>query len=247
MTTPKDAQRKISKLARLARTPLFRAGLRLGVAATVEHESIPLMPSARTVIDVGAHTGQFALFARERYPDATIHCFEPQSDVHARLAAIARLAGNVQLHPTAVGDRSGDATLHLSRRSDSSSLLPIGSGQVESFPGTAGDGTRAVPVVTLDQALDVSSLTTPCLMKVDVQGYELAVIRGGTKQVLPRVDELLVEVSFVELYVGQPLASEVLSYIRSLGFELNGVYGVAYGPTGQSLQADVLFTRSPVS
>lgn len=79
---------------------------------------------------------------------------------------------------------------------------------------------------------------------MDVQGGELGVFDGCDQ--LGEVDFIYVELSFVELYVGQPLFDSVNAYLVSRGFSLIGAFNQVsteeYGPT----QIDVLFRRSKV-
>ena len=110
------------------------ARLRLGVAASVEHSRVPFASGIRSVLDVGASRGQFALFALERFPGARIVCFEPLPEARERLL---RVGGNrTEVHVVALGARPGSARLQVSAADDSSSLLPIGRRQVAEFPGT---------------------------------------------------------------------------------------------------------------
>jgi len=133
--------------------------------------------------------------------------------------------------------------MHVSRLDDSSSLLPITDRYTTAFPGTEEDTGISVPVTRLDDVLAEPAPARPCLLKIDVQGYELEVLRGGTR-VLQGVDEVFVECSFVELYTGQALAGELIAHLWSEGFRLAGVFGIKRDIAGQCLQADVLFQRS---
>jgi hypothetical protein len=95
----------------------------------------------------------------------------------------------------------------------------------------------------LDDVLTEPGPARPCLLKIDVQGYELEVLRGG-EETLRSVDEVFVECSFVELYTGQALAGELIAYLCSKGFRLTGIFGVKRDLAGRCLQADALFQRS---
>ncbi len=228
------------KLARLASDPGYWPALRKGVAASVEHSRIPLEPGFATVLDVGASRGQFALFAARRFPRAEIHCFEPLPGPAADLRSV--LADRVVLHRTAVGSSTGMATINVSARDDSSSLLTIGDRQRAEFPGTGAESTIEVPLTTLDDALPTAP-SRPCLLKIDVQGLELEVLKGAAGT-LPSVDAALVECSFVELYEGQALAGDVIEHLRDAGLELAGVHEVSYSADGTAIQADFLFRRA---
>jgi len=210
------------------------------VAASVEHSRIPLRRDFRTVLDVGASRGQFALFAANRFPGAHIVCFEPLPGPAADLRRV--MGDRVEVHETAVGAAAGTAVINVSARDDSSSLLPIGARQRREFPGTETESQIEVPVTTLDQAIGEAP-DRPCLLKIDVQGLELEVLKGAGST-LEQVDEALIECSFVELYEGQAMADEVVVFLFEAGFRLAGVHEVTHSSDGTAIQADFLFRRA---
>ena len=235
--------RKPRKLMRLLRTPRYRRALRHGVAAAIEHDEVAFQHRFRTVIDVGGHTGQFALFAAERFPEARILCVEPLAE--GRQAIERVLDGSVEILPYAAGQEASRAQLHVSRASDSSSLLPITDNYTSAWAGTEEVATVEVDVRPLDDVLPAESLARPVLLKIDVQGGEGDVLRGA-RRVLEVVDEVYVECSFVEFYEGQVLADEVVELLRAAGLRLTGVYGVVHDRNGRTLQSDLLFSREVV-
>lgn len=237
------AARKTLKLARLLRVPRYRQALWLGVAAAVEHDAIALPALVRTVLDVGAHQGQFALVASRRWPEAKLVCFEPLPEPRAVLLRV--LAG----HPTlrvvgaAVGDRCGTAEFHVSRSTDSSSLLPITGTQASMFPGTEEATTMSVRVTRLDAEFDGVALTRPALLKIDVQGAELQVLHGAVG-VLDQVDVIVVECSFVELYAGQAHAADVIRFLDGHGFTITDMGNPTRDAASRAVQTDLVFRRS---
>lgn len=233
--------RRARKLFAVLRHREYRRAMRVGVAASVEHEAIPLRKDFATVIDVGANRGQFAVFVRRRIPNSTLICFEPLPGARARLKRAVGEA-RLQLSEFALGARDGTAEFHVASADHSSSLMPIGSRQVEAFPGTKERRTIAVEVRRLDGVLGQQTLVRPVLMKIDVQGGELGVLEGA-RLTLEEVDALLVEVSFIELYTGQPLADDVFDHLRGHGFASVGTWSITYGRHGECLQADFLFAR----
>ncbi len=236
--------RRARKLIRLARVPLYRRGLHLAVGATIEHADVPLGSGYRTVIDVGAHHGQFALFAAHTYPAAQIYCVEPHRPSCARLGRLAEIVPQISVLPFAAAEKSDEAPLYISRKSDSSSLLSIMSSYTAAFPGTDEVGTTVVETRPLDQMLSGAEMKPPVLLKIDVQGTELSVLRGATRT-LDKVDAVFVECSFVEFYRGQALAGDVVAHLNEQ-FSLAGVFGLVRDPRGQCLQADLLFRRKGV-
>lgn len=239
----RERLRKGRKLLRLLRRGRFRRALLKGVAAGVEHEEVAFEHSFRTVIDVGAHRGQFALFALQHYPEATLHCFEPLPAAFGRLSNVLPGGGRVHLHQVAATEAGGWQQLHVAQRDDSSSLRPITQRCMATLPGTAEQYRLTVPTARLDGEIEAASLDRPCLLKIDVQGSELSVLRGA-EGLLPSVDEVYVECSFAELYEGQPLAGDVICFLRGNGLALAGLFGMTHDGAGRCIQADLLFTRS---
>jgi FkbM family methyltransferase len=229
------------KAARLVRVQRYRRAARHGVAAAIEHNIVPLPTDIQTAIDVGSHRGQFAVLALARFPSARVLCFEPLPEPREVLqAAVKEDEHRVEVFPFAAASQSSSEEMHISRADDSSSLLPIGQRYVTAFPGTEARTVAPVRTVRIDEV--VESVEEPCLMKIDVQGYELQVLQGA-ESLLPSVAHLLVECSFTELYVGQALAGEVTAYLHDQGYRLSGVYGLKRDRAGRCLHADFLFER----
>lgn len=235
--------RKARKLLRLARKPRYRRALRYGVAAAVEHDNLPYPRDVRTVVDVGAHKGQFALFALERFPAAAIICIEPLDEPRRMLGLAVSQPDRVQVLKVAASNRNRDRVqMHVSRLDDSSSLQLIGPQQVAAFPGTEEASRTWVPTARLDSLIAVEELRGPALLKIDVQGHEYEVLEGGDS-LLRSFRQIVVEVSFAELYKGQKLAGDVTSLLQRAGLSLAGVFNVKVDRSGRCLQADFLFEQ----
>lgn len=239
------AVRRVRKLTILLRCPEYRSPLRHRVAAAVEHQRVPFV-NAATVIDVGANRGQFALVARQRFPTAAIHSFEPLHEAARTLSRIFQSDSKFDVRRLAIGATSGETEFHVARADDSSSILRPTEQQTALFPGTHDVEIRQVPIKRLDAVFHPDALRRPCLLKIDVQGSELEVLRGSVN-LMTHVDQVYVECSFIELYDGQSLAHEVIALAAEHGFVLAGVYNPAYGFDGACVQADLLFDRSLTS
>ncbi len=235
--------RKFKKLIRILQYPPYARAMFKGVAAAIEHEVFLESKAFKTVIDIGANRGQFAMVARRCLPGARIICFEPLSDAASTFRLIFANDKQVSLHQMAIGPAARDAEMHVSGRDDSSSLLPITALQETIHPGTAEKGTEKVHVEPLDRVIEATSIVAPALLKMDVQGYELQALRGCTG-ILDRFDFIYVECSFIEFYQGQSLAHEVIGFLSEQGFNLSAVYHVGFDPDHQPMDADMLFSNS---
>jgi FkbM family methyltransferase len=234
------ANKLIKAIGCLARPAYRSALLAHHVAAGLEHEPVLRQMDCRMALDVGANRGQFALVARRLFPEARIFSFEPLPGPAARFRAVFAGDAQVTFCEAAIGPERGETTIHISKRDDSSSLLPITAEQDALFPGTAEIGTAMVRVGPLHDFITEDRIEPPALLKLDVQGFELQVLRG-CESLLQRFAYVYAECSFVELYGGQALADEVIAWLRERGFRLRGVYNMTYDDAGRAVQADFLF------
>src|SRR5579862_7050389 len=140
----------------------------------------------RTVLDVGAHRGEFSSAVRAVCPDARIYAFEPLPDCCAALSNRMRNGGSFQAFPVAIGKAHEQITLWRSSYAKSSSVLPMAALHKESFPWSAGNTPLMVEQRALDEYLGQLQLAEKVLLKIDVQGYEAQVLRGAT-ELLKRV------------------------------------------------------------
>ncbi|HEX8157779.1 MAG TPA: FkbM family methyltransferase [Solirubrobacteraceae bacterium] len=238
----KERLRRLRKAVVLLRQPAWRRAARSGVAAAVEHRDVPFGPNFATIIDVGAHHGQFSLLMRVLYPNADIVCVEPLPDAISRLHAVHSGDDRLTIVPFAAAAEEAHRSLHVSRKTDSSSLLPILESYVNAFPGTDEARTIEVEARPLDDLLE-RDVRRPALLKIDAQGGELDVVAGAAV-VLEQVDAAFVECSFVEFYRGQALADQVIGAFLRHNLRLDGVFSVVRDDRGRCLQADLLFRRS---
>jgi len=237
-----DAARKTRKLGVLLTQRQWRHGLRSAVAATVEHDALPLRHDLRMVIDVGANCGQFTLYALARFPSAHIIAFEPLLGAREQMARLFEGERRVEVVPFALGEIEGEGVMHVTAKDAHSSLLPIGQRQASTFPGADEVGTARADVRTLDNVLADRELVYPALLKVDVQGFELPVLRGA-EQTLRSFDQILIEASFAELYEGQALFPDVSHHLEARGFRLVSGHITTCDSVGRWLQGDFLYER----
>jgi FkbM family methyltransferase len=232
--------RRAIKLSRLLAFPAGRLGLRHGVAATVERWRALAAFEVVTVVDVGADEGQFVLLASPAFADAAVCSFEPLTEPAARLRAV--FGAKARLFEAAIGPCDKEATIYVSRRVDSSSLLPIAR-QTEVFPGTELKEQRAVRVAPLATFFRAEATRAPALLDIDFQGFELEALKG-CESLLPLFQYVYVECSFIELYRGQALVDDVILYLCQGNFRLSGVQNRIDDPDGSPVEANFLFVNA---
>lgn len=196
-----------------------------------------------TVIDVGANVGQYGERVRDLGFGGQIISFEPGREAFAILHGRAAAAGRWVARQCALGEASGVATLNVSGNSVSSSLLTVADAHLRAAPRSATVATEDVRISTLDTELrDVQQ--EPFYLKLDVQGFELPVLRGGA-ETLARTRAVQVEVSFDALYDGQTDWLDLCRFLQDRGFVVRYMEpGYEDRHTGAMLQADLLFERA---
>ena len=213
------------------------------IASTqIMHNCKRYIPEISTILDVGANQGQFALSARYFYPKADIHSFEPVPGVYNTLFQNTRKATSINTYNFALGSTSGTLEFYSNDYSHASSALQVSSLQQQMLPHTAAVNKIKVPVKKMDDLLTNISFTSPVLLKLDVQGFEKEVLKGAARS-LDKVDYLLFETSFVQMYDGEPLFDEMHNFVKELGFEFIAPVGFLQTNDLQILQMDLLYKR----
>jgi FkbM family methyltransferase len=234
--------RRLEKLVRiLTNRSHLKALYNFGIAAAVEHTPTLQRLPFDFILDIGANVGQFALAARSAKPLVPIISFEPQPEPAGRFRRLFSGDSATTLFEVEIGNRVEIVDMHVSARNDSSSLLPITRLQTDIFRGTDSVGVIKVNVAPLSNFVS-TVLGCAGLMKIDVQGYELEVLRGSM-DVLPTIRWVYIEASFVELYGGQSLAGSIIDFLQPHGFYLSSIAHPFCDGNGNMVQGDFLFSR----
>jgi len=154
------------------------------------------------VVDVGANVGQFATATKLLCPGSHVVSFEPDPTVFSLLQENIGQLPDIRAHCLALGNSTEILALHRHALSVMSSLRPDGDGY---------DPKRTVDVhvVRLDDVLPGDE--TIDILKVDVEGFELDVLKGSI-DALRRTRYLLVELGLGRDGNGSNL--ELLSLVK---------------------------------
>jgi hypothetical protein len=99
-------------------------------------------------------------------------------------------------------------------------------------------------MTTLDAITRRTHFERPDFLKLDVQGYELEVLKGA-EQVLDSVEAVMLEVNLIEVYQGSPPVHEVVAYMAARGFRVYDVCTFFRRPYDNALwQMDMIFVRA---
>jgi FkbM family methyltransferase len=195
----------------------------------------------RTVIDIGANVGQFARLIHAVLPDASIYSFEPLVECHRELSGA--LPGFDRFHAIncGIGDTTGEVDFWKSPHTPSSSFLRMTPLHVAAYPDSRSSSLVRALVRPLDEVGRELDFRENLFVKIDVQGYEGPVLRGG-QDTLRRTAVVLMETSFATLYREQLLFADLLGQMGALGFTFHGNMAQYDDPrSGCPLFADSFF------
>jgi len=199
-----------------------------------------------TVIDVGSSKGNASRQFHKIFPDALIYAFEPLSDCFELTQKKMAGVPGFRAFNVALSDISGNSTIFRSSYSGASSLLKMAQLQKNLFPHVAGEKVEPIKTDTLDNILANQNLTDNILIKMDVQGLEDRVIKGGLN-IFKRAKIVITETSFQNLYQGQPLFGNIYRQLLDLGYRYAGAWGSSgdfKSPVdGLPLQQDSIFIK----
>jgi FkbM family methyltransferase len=170
-----------------------------------------LLKPGGVFLDVGANKGDFTILAASIVGAAgRVVSFEPAPDNFVWLEASISLngCGNVELHRLALSDEDGITRLYLGRRSGTHSLLPLAENDM---------GALEVQAKTLDGFLSDAAIDRVDLIKLDVEGFEMHVLRGA-RATLERTGDVALLIDIHPRLGVDP--KEVAGYLGSLGFLL---------------------------
>jgi FkbM family methyltransferase len=213
-------------------------GLRTGHIDSLELLDLLRPNPPQVIYDIGANVGTWTLLAKALFPSAEIHAFEPLP-FHARQfqEAVASVAG-VALHEIALGSQTGETRMKITDFTDASSILSL-TETAKRHWNLKEAREISVQIHRLDDWILNERLPYPDLIKLDVQGFELEVLRGAPLS-LANTSAILTEVSFFEVYRNQCLFHELSVFLAESGFRLVALRGATEGKV-PLLQSEALF------
>jgi len=190
------------------------------------------------ILDIGAYEGYWAIDVLEVYPNAKILMVEAQQLKESFLQKIKQQHPNIDYAISLLSAADGIEKLF---REDETASYVIGENEKD-LPH------YALQSKSLDTLLQERKLPYPDLMKLDVQGHELEVLKGATRSLL-HAEVCLLEVSLLDLGGNNPLLAEMISFMDEKDFQAYDISHFIRRPFDKALyQLDMFFVkkRSPL-
>jgi FkbM family methyltransferase len=186
-----------------------------------------------TFVDVGANEGVFSLLAAQRVgPAGRVLAVEPSDREMERLrrgVVMNGLGGVVTCVQTALGETSGRAVLHVAN-SEHAGHNTLGAFV---YASVSNRGDEPVRVMTLDDLVGKHELDRIDLVKIDVEGAELQVLRGAVRVLEEMRPMLLLEVQEASLLAQGATTADLFGLLRAHGYDL-----FEFGPDGRRRPVD---------
>jgi FkbM family methyltransferase len=182
-----------------------------------------------TILDIGANNGWFTNICKTVWPNCSVSMIEASVEHEPALR-------NMHMHYiiTLLGDRQDVVKFYVNKNDKASTGNSIYREKSVYFDESNCEVVK-MPMDLLDNVVT----GTFDFIKIDTQGSELDIIRGGLKTI-KKAKYVLLEASLVDCNEGAPLKQEVVDYMKSINFDL------IYAPfshilDGKLIQEDLLF------
>lgn len=197
--------------------------------------------NARTVFDLGANRGDTVDKYKNLFAGADIYAFEPYPASFNILNAKHGSDPHIKCLPLAVSDSDGESTLHINSNVDTNSILPSAKAGLSSDAQVNNVSKITVKAITIDSFCKTNKLDKLDILKMDIQGGELAALKGAEGLLRSKSIKLIyLETYFVTQYMDQPLFYDIAQYLKTMGYMLQDFYNPIYGK-GKIAWCDVIF------
>ncbi|HEX8145378.1 MAG TPA: FkbM family methyltransferase [Pyrinomonadaceae bacterium] len=199
------------------------------------------------IIDVGGFDGGTSLYFAEQFEHLEIYCIEPNSRMIPQLKKVEASEPRIHVRNMALGERRGEARLHVTSNNVSSSINELNLTEIGKQPPVfqgwlAEEAAENVRVSTLDD--EFKDEESVLLIKLDTQGTELDVLKGGI-ETLRRTSFILTEMNNHEMYKNACQYYEVDAFLRAHSFRLVDIV-VTYRSAEGLNEFDALYERQPL-
>ena len=187
----------------------------------------------KSILDIGAAHGHFSAFALRYWPEAKVTAIEcnPVDKIYLD-------STNWNVHYKCLGEEECKKTFYINP------MEKNGGGSSFYQENTKHFDNSEESLMQIE-TLDSMELLPHDLVKIDTQGSELDILKGG-KETIKQARFLLLELSFVEFNKGGALIDDILAYTRELGFRMIDTFGPEFGGhwwEGRKIQVDVLLAK----
>ncbi|MBW4608492.1 MAG: FkbM family methyltransferase [Hassallia sp. WJT32-NPBG1] len=194
--------------------------------------------TCQLILDVGANHGNWSRIAKTVFSSANCFLIEPQIEMQSYLDNFCKEFPGSNWFLVGVGASPSEMTLTIWDDLVGSSLLPSESEELK-----VSGKQRKIQIVTIDSLIKNNLKQIPQLVKLDIQGFELEALRGGT-MLFGSTEVFILEVSLFKFLEDQPIFHEIITFMAERGYLVYDFPGFLRRPYDGALgQVDVCFVK----
>jgi FkbM family methyltransferase len=199
------------------------------------------------IFDVGGNVGQSIEAYRDIFPKSFITTFEPQPDCFSELQDHFGGKQGITLEKLALADAAGTRPFYVTHcRAASSLLAPDETVRKKSGKKNYDYDRISVTIDTMDDYCARKNITAIDILKIDVQGAELYVLKGAKNLLTEnRIRLIYLEAIFADNYVGQGELSAIMAYLAAFKYLLWDIKPFLFTRSGRLWTANVIFVSGP--
>jgi len=200
-----------------------------------------LSGNSAVIFDIGANRGEVALQYHSLFPLSAIYAFEPFPGTFDILQSRTKDISNIQCFQKAMSEKAGSLTLYVNKNVDTNSLLKPQKMGLSSDNEVKNIASIEVETIAIDDFCAANGIHEIDILKLDIQGGELAALKGAQKLLAAKKIRLIyTEAYFKEQYENQPLFYQIAAYLQQHNYALQDLYSPIYGK-GSIAWCDAMF------
>lgn len=211
-------------------------------------DSVPSDLNVKWIMDVGANVGDVAEAALKSYANSQILCFEPVGHTNSVLTKRMEPFGKrSHIYKVALSDKEETGEINITTQHGANSISPQAQFHQEFNPHVKEVSKEKIQLVKLDDYAANFPTQKIDIMKIDVEGHELNVLKGGAKFIANNVDVIIIEISLMrDESLRNQAVFEIFAFLHNLGFCLLNVMDLHHieGKAMQLVQMDCVFRNT---
>ena len=191
-------------------------------------DCLPQNTPVEWVLDIGANKGDVALAALKSYPSCKVICFEPvQATFDLLQQNLNAYSDRTFLYHSALAETAGVGEINITSFHGANSILPQSPFHKKFNPHIGEMRKEQISLVRLDDIAAQFPTTHIDIMKIDVEGYEINVLKGGRAFIQSCVDTIIVEASLMRDASWERQGfMDLFLELTQLGFRLINIFDV---------------------
>lgn len=195
--------------------------------------------SPRTILDIGAYQGDWTRMIKVIFPLSKVFMIEATPDKKSILKKVKEASG---FEIALLGKKNKKSVDFYTADPRQTNITTGNSIYLEKTKYFDKKLKVKLPMITLDELVKKRKLKNIDFIKIDTQGSELDILKGGEKTI-KSVELILLETQNLEYNSGAPFMEDVIIDMKSYGFRLYDIVEIHYLPTGELFQVDLLFAK----